>query len=128
MAVPLKRQWSAPARLILESCITKASSLSKQVDSLAAKVISGRSGSLPNLSQDYTSTELVRIVLDSVLDSVVLSTAKMPRTGQCHHCHRQLAHPEHVGVMPGIDQCKLGHYDLCPGGRETTPSVYKNSH
>lgn len=93
-------------------------SLSGRLDRVASQVRQSRqlSLSLPDLSQ---STSVVFSLVEDLLLEVVSSECSMPR--QCHHCHRPQSHPDHAGVGSGVKQCTLAHYELCPGGRKTSP-------
>ena len=116
---PLRRHsYSAPASFLLDSCIAKVGCLSKKVDSVLVKVKRLQSKSVPDLSGERNS--VISSVLDQLLASVVCdSTVTMARPRQCHHCHRLLSHPDHIGIGGGVNLCTLDHYELCPGGRQT---------
>ena len=64
--------------------------------------------------------KVVDEIVDQLLCQVVIEgESRMPKPRQCHHCHRPLNHPEHVGIGSGVNQCTLEHFELCPGGRKT---------
>ena len=119
--IPIRRHsYSAPPRLLLEGCLAKVDRLSKQVDRVLDSVKQVRSKSVPDLTcEAYT---VVDTILDQILTTVVGSSNRadiMTKPRQCHHCHRPVNHPDHTGIMSGINQCTLEHYELCPGGRRT---------
>ena len=75
-------------------------------------------GNSAAVCQEWTAI----LVLEDILTQVVSrADSNMVKTRQCHHCHRPTSHPEHVGIGSGVNLCTLGHFDLCPGGREQTP-------
>ena len=117
---PIRRHsYSAPSRLLLEGCLAKVDRLSRQVDRVLDRVKQVRSKSVSDLTSEvYT---VVDTILDQILTRVVCSNmaGNMTKSRQCHHCHRPVNHPEHTGIMSGINQCTLAHYELCPGGRRT---------
>ena len=116
----MRRYKSAPPVLLLEDCCTKINSLSRLVESWGTKTASRpRCNSLPILHHENPSDSVVQAVLDTILTIVVeKGKVEMGKQGQCHHCHRPLSHPDHVGIASGVKQCTLDHYELCPGGRE----------
>ena len=80
------------------------------------KDIKVNSRSVPDLTRGAYA--VVNEYLDQLLASVVIQAeAKMTKPRQCHHCHRLLSHPEHIGVGSGRNLCTLDHFDLCPGGQ-----------
>ena len=94
--VPLRRKsFSAPSSLVLDGCIASCIKLSGQVD------------------QVIDQARRIRFRSISVADLT------MSGRGQCHQCHRPVEHPDHIGVMPGLNKCTLSHFDLCPGGKKT---------
>ena len=117
--IPIRRHsYSAPPGLLIEGCLARVDRLSKQVDRVLYSVKQVRSKSVSDLTSEVNT--VVDTILDQILASVVGSRAStMTKPRQCHHCHRPLNHPEHTGIMSGINQCTLRHYDLCPGGRKT---------
>ena len=104
-----RHSYSAPARL-LDDCLAKLDILSSRVDTVLFSTGLVRSKSVPDLSCVAGGGQ-VAFILEEILDKIV---CKMP---QCHHCHRTLDHPDHRGIMPGINHCSLNHFELCPGGR-----------
>ena len=118
--IPIRRHsYSAPPRLLIEGCLARVDRLSKQVDRVLDSVKQVRSKSVPDLTREVHT--VVDAILDQILTSVVGSSrvGTMTKPRQCHHCHRPVNHPEHTGIMSGINQCTLSHYDLCPGGHKT---------
>ena len=113
---PLRRSsWSAPPGLVLDRCLAKVNLLSRQGDRL-------RSLSVPDLVRDNEEYSVVGEIVDQLLYKVVEEgECNMVQPRQCHHCHRPLNHPENIGNGSGVDRCTLDHFDLCPGGRKTSP-------
>ena len=120
---PLRHHsWSAPSQLLLDGCLTRVKSLSGQLDRVTIQVreTRHRSLSVPDLSGSAAS--VVLNLLEDLMTEVIRGENKMSgNVRQCHNCHRPLTHPEHVGIGSGVKQCTLSHYELCPGGRKTSP-------
>lgn len=126
--VPLRKHhsWSAPSSpsLLLDGCLSRVKSLSGQLDRVSYQVRQSRERSLSvtDLPGLTSSTDLVCSLLEDLLSEIVKKEFSMAGNArQCHHCHRLLSHPEHTGVVPGVKQCTLSHYELCPGGRMAGP-------
>ena len=93
--------------------MTRVAALTRQVDRVRHSL---SLNSLPGLA-------VVEDLLDSLISSAVnQGESIMAKPRQCHHCHRLTSHPEHVGIGAGINLCSLEHFELCPGGREESPS------
>ena len=113
----LKRQsLSASPVLLLDSCLLRVASLSLKIDQVTARV---RSKSELDLASG--GSQVVESIVDQLFSSVVQKGESiMTRPRQCHHCHRPTNHSEHAGIGAGSNNCTLDHYDLCPGGRQSS--------
>ena len=115
---PLRRHSSSPSSLLLDSCLSKVTGLSQRVDRVFDSLQGTSLGELDRANPD----SVVDWILDTILSLVVQEgECNMVKSRQCHHCHRPISHPEHAGIGSGVNLCTLGHYELCPGGRRTSP-------
>ena len=90
--------------------------LSKKVEKVTDRL---RSWSLSDLSSEGDRA-VVELVDQLVSSAVVQGEFIMANSRKCHHCHRTLDHPDHAGIGSGLNYCTLTHFELCPGGRETS--------
>ena len=117
VCAPLRRHsFSAPSLLVLDACLDRCAYLSDQVDRVIKKAREDKVWSKSVTNLDSLDSF---VVVEELLKPISGSSAEMPGRGQCHHCHRPLHHPEHVGIAGGVNKCTLEHFDLCPGGRTT---------
>ena len=94
----------------LNSCLDKARGLSELVDRLTVKTRELRSKSLADLRCES--------VLGQGISKVTMGDNEQPPNPRtCHHCHRLLNDPDHVGMPTGVDRCTLEHWEGCPGGK-----------
>ena len=103
----LRRQHSAPARLLLGKlnyCLEKVSLLTDRVDTLSTQT---RSRSVSDLA-------LIGSWQDPSTSTMGDENSGKQRT--CHSCHCPLNDPYHAGVQPGLEQCTLAHWNGCAGG------------
>ena len=90
--------------------------MTQQIDQVTARV---RSKSELDLASE--GSQVVESIVDQLFSSVVQKGESiMTRPRQCHHCHRPTNHSEHAGIGAGSNNCTLDHYDLCPGGRQSS--------
>ena len=109
--LPLRRHsFSAPASLILDSCLVRTASLHEKLDRLSAKV---------KIDQETNSEDSSLIKSYSLPASFkVPESLKMPG---CGGCHGPCCASQHIGSRKGYVACVLEHYSECPGNINPVP-------
>ena len=109
--LPLRRHsFSAPASLILDSCLVRTASLHEKLDRLSAKV---------KIDQETNSEDSSLTKSHSLPASFkVPESLKMPG---CGGCHGPCGASQHIGSRKGYVACVLEHYSECPGNINPVP-------
>ena len=111
---PLRRHSYSEPTGILDACFNRVGLLSLQIDRVYSLGSKSRSKSQSVLTVlPSSASTVVPWILEDILDRVT------SRMHQCHHCHRNLDHPDHRGIKSGVNHCTLDHFEGCPGGHQS---------